>query len=220
MSLPEPNRFNIKDLAKRWGESEEHVRELIRDGQFKQILVYEQGAIYAFTQHYYIDPSVAADTAFPITPIYSRKPSVSLRPSNREWKGSIHSIEDFPWPSNESTLYIPRTEVEAFEEKYRIRPNRGATTHANQKSKEIAAKAGLDTTSDPYGQKWIKIAKKIGTELANKHKKLNLERIAELVHEEMVRRKSEPGMTGRSDEVPKPETIKRWALKGITVRRE
>ncbi len=64
---------------------------------------------------------------------------------------------------------------------------------------------------------WVPQARKIAEEIAIKKPQLNLERISEAVHEEMTRQQQlgEPGMTGRGDRVPRPDTIRRWAFKRL-----
>lgn len=208
MPLPERQQFRIKDLAKRWKMSEEDVREAIREGHFKYLIVSTDGLAGTRTRHYRI-----TDKVLPDFDLFSSKPSESSRDSQREWHGSIHSIAEFPWPSNQSTLYIPLKEVEAFEKEYGI--------HSDLKSSKpnatgIAAQPGSDAEPAPV-QAWIKTAKEIGKELANKLKNLSLEQIAERVHDVMAKEKAagKTGMTGRGGIMPSAASIKRHALIGI-----
>ena len=127
MPFPEPEGFGIKDLAGRWGISEENVCEQIRAGHLKQLIVYTpRGG--GFTHRYTISPYAPPENAFSIRPPFGNfGSSASTERIDRVWVGSIRSMVDFPWPSEGSTLYIPRTEVEAFEEKHGIYPVQEAT---------------------------------------------------------------------------------------------
>ncbi len=127
MPFPEPERFGIKDLAGRWGISEENVCEQIRAGHFKQLIDYTpRGG--GFTHRYTISPYAPPENAFSIKPpLGNFGSSTSTERTDRVWVGSIRSMVDFPWPSEGSTLYIPRTEVEAFEKKHGIYPVQVAT---------------------------------------------------------------------------------------------
>jgi hypothetical protein len=62
-------------------------------------------------------------------------------------------------------------------------------------------------------QQWVPKARAIGEQIAKdtKNSRLNVEQIAGKVHEEMQRQ----NITGRGNRVPKRDTIKRHALKGI-----
>lgn len=64
---------------------------------------------------------------------------------------------------------------------------------------------------------WRSNARNFGQKYSKSHRSLNLEKIADKVHAEMVSRhkSGEPGMTGRSDKVPSAASIKRHALTGI-----
>jgi len=62
---------------------------------------------------------------------------------------------------------------------------------------------------------WHNEARKIGETIYKQTPKLNLEQIAAKVHAEMMKQKSEPGMTGRGGKVPSAGSIKRHALKGL-----
>lgn len=209
MPLPERKRFRIKDLAERWAISEEDVREEIRAGHFKNLIVSTDGLSGTQTRQYCI-----TDTVPPSSAPFSYLQSMSSQDPHKYWLGYIHSIEEFPWPSDHSTLYIPRAEVDAFEKKYKIRP---ALKPSNGKAAEIVAHAGLDTASASTGDSWKKAARLIGAEILKKHHDWSLERIAKEVHKKMNEKKSagEPGMTGRGNKIPQPETIRRHALKGI-----
>jgi len=216
MPLPEPELYTIKNLAQRWGESEEDVLVRVRTGQFKHLIVYTSGELGAFTKHYYIDYERASilggDTPAPI--VYT-EPGHAARLRKREMGYYIHSMEEFPWPGRESTLYIPRTEVKAFEKEHRIRPIRGSKT---LKPAGIATQVESDTMPAPTGIAWQDIARKIAIDIAKKHKHLNQERIAERVYHEMFKMssiKDDARVRGRSGKVPSAGTIKRWALKGL-----
>lgn len=81
--------------------------------------------------------------------------------------------------------------------------------HPKSELKPTAAETATDT--------WKGSARKIGQEIAKRHKNFNLDQIAKKVNEEMLKRKSagESGLTGRSDRVPSAGAIRRHALKGI-----
>lgn len=121
MPLPERDRFRIKDLAKRWNISEDDVREEIRAGHFKYLIVSRNVKSGTYSLHFHIDERVKPDFNAHL------KPSTSLVDYRREWRGAIHSMEEFPWPGEESTLYITRAEVESFEQKYGIYPDQMPT---------------------------------------------------------------------------------------------
>ncbi len=213
MPFPERKQFRIKDLAKRWDLSEEDVREEILTGHFKHLIVSSHGEIGAFTSHYYIKEYVKPCSS--ITPSASElAPIVSVHSPLKERHYNIHSIDDFPWPIEESTLYIPLAEVKAFEKEHKIRPDR---ISSKLKATRNAAQTGSAAVPAPTGYPWVEAAKKIGIDIAKKTPHLNLEKIAEKVHDEMVKRKNAGAsdVMGRGNEVPKPETIKRHALKGI-----
>jgi hypothetical protein len=209
MPLPERQQFRIKDLAKRWKMSEDDVCEEIRAGHFKYLIISRDGRAGTFTWHYRITDKVP-----PAFDHFLTMPSLSSQDSRREWHGAIHSMKEFPWPSEESTLYIPQAEVEAFEQKFGIIPDQMLP---ELNSTGIADKSESNTVPIPTGFPWIEAARKIGIDIAKKHPTLSLEQIAGKVHDEMTKAKADgkTGMTGRGDRVPQPETIRRRALKGI-----
>ena len=223
MAIPTPERFRIKDLAKRWGMIEDDVLEQIRAGHFKHLIVYKHGLSGGVTAHYFIDHAVApARDTVSIRPAF-QIPYSTARSCHRERSAYIHSIEDFPWPDTESTLYIPREEVEAFEKEHGIHPDRNIP---KVKATETVAQPKLGATPASSGQAWIPKAREIGIEivkdLAKKHKCQNQNQIAKKVRVEMEKRKGagEPGVTGRGVRIPSEGTIKRHALKGLVLRQE
>lgn len=213
MPLPDPDKFRIKDLAKRWNITEEDVREYIRAGHFKELIIYEERTYGPFIRHFVIDDKVPP-TPVSLLPIHLAKPSHSSMNSMRLWLGSIHSIIEFPWPSEGMTLYIPKQEVEAFEKENNIGHGPKCTS---LKAAEIDGHAVSKTPAQGNEQSWIPIARTIGREIALKHPKLNLEQIAEKVRTQMLKKKEEGNLqvTGRGGRLPFSATIKRRALKRI-----
>ena len=214
MAIPTPERFRIKDLAKRWGMIEDDVLEQIRAGHFKHLIVYKHGLSGGVTAHYFIDHAVApARDTVSIRPAF-QIPYSTARSCHRERSAYIHSIEDFPWPDTESTLYIPREEVEAFEKEHGIHPDRKIP---KVKATETVAQPKSDAKPAPTGPPWREIAKTIYKEIANEHKNLSMEGYSEMVHEAMVQRHKagDASVLQGGLKVPPASTIRRQALTNI-----
>lgn len=73
------------------------------------------------------------------------------------------------------------------------------------------------TTAELTSNGWRVSARRIGKKMVKRYKNLNLDKISQKVHEEMLEehKVGTPGMTGRSGIVPSAESIKRHALTGI-----
>jgi len=103
----------------------------------------------------------------------------------------------------------------------------GATDQPeNNQDKAVPTKSKGKTSqpvSDPAptNNGWKPTARIIGKDIAEKHRNLSLDQIADKVHDEMERRqrKGERGMTGRGGRVPSSGSIRRHALKGIKLSR-
>ena len=147
MPLPEPKRFSIKDLAKRWGISEEEVCEAIRADHFRKLIVYRSWG-GGFTHRYTIDPHMPPESVISIRWGGS---SCSLEPIDRVWAGSIRSVGDIPWPGEGETLYIPWTEVEAFEKIHRIDP-------AQEPTPPNTGRVPLKLFPTPPGTTWHQVS--------------------------------------------------------------
>lgn len=75
--------------------------------------------------------------------------------------------------------------------------------------------AKVNAAPEATSMAWHANAWDIGVEILKKKPSLNMEQLAENVRIEMIKRKSEPAMSGRGGRVPTAESIKRHALTGI-----
>ena len=69
----------------------------------------------------------------------------------------------------------------------------------------------------PMSASWAPFARELGKKFLQKFPNLNLDRIGEKVHRQMIdlEAKGQPGLTGRGGKIPSGGTIKRYALTGL-----
>lgn len=215
MQLPEPRQFGIRVLAERWKITEEGVREYIRAGYFKELMITLGSHSGTIVEHYFINAAILpTPTASMSTSSWPfAKPSV-VTYKGRYWQKYIHSMAEFPWPSEESTLSIPLKEVEAFEREYVIGAN---PERISVKPTESDGHAFPKTAPLSNQKSWILIAREIGVKLAKKYKNQSLEQIAEKVRHEMeeIKQTGDLQVTGRGGKIVSSASIKRHALKGL-----
>lgn len=151
MAFPEPERFSIKDVAIRWGKTKTYVEEMVRTFQFKHIILVDSGEeSLPAARHYYFDR-----TAWP----YGENNSARVAPyeSARCWTPAEFP-EGFIYSGGVS-VFIPRTELEAFEQKHGIKPTEIAIPPATEDFRWIGSKtlrAAVRVYYDLYAQKKLK----------------------------------------------------------------
>lgn len=142
---------------------------------------------------------------------FTVRPTGAANPN--EWLISLPEFCD--WALNTS-LSIP-------EELRAIASPMTTTSNADQPMLVLPDELVEDVTVAevaPVDLDWKKHAREIGIALSREKPQLSLDQIAKRVHAEMLKKHDEgmPGMTGRGNNIPSADTIRRHALIGIKSR--
>jgi len=115
MGFPEPERFTINDLAKRWKKSDFQVEELIRAYKFKHVILESIVGGLPLTVHRYFDRAL-----WPFGE--SNHKNISSGEVAYFWP-TDGVPKDLKWSEKGTSVYIPQKAVKAFEEEHAIKPD-------------------------------------------------------------------------------------------------
>lgn len=135
MKLPEPERFTAEELAERWGQSTDYIKECVRTFRFKRVLIVDDGPGLPVMRHYYFDRE-----SWP----YGNVTAFSIGPRET---ARFYDTETLPQGfqcAARLKLFIVSKEVERFEQENGFSP----TSKGTARRKVGIAKAAM-ASKDP-----------------------------------------------------------------------